>query len=99
MTVIDTSEEQSRRAPAVSVVLGTAAIVPQIVGSLASLILVAEAHWITQAVTVWSAAVLCFLGGVRRGLSFRQPGGPTLAQLAGLLGAVCLRRRGADRGK
>jgi hypothetical protein len=30
----------------------------------------------------WGSAILIFLGGVRRGLSFRTPGGPTKAQIA-----------------
>ena len=32
--------------------------------------------------TLWGAAILMFLGGVRRGLSFRTPGGPRLTQIA-----------------
>ena len=32
--------------------------------------------------TIYSAAILTFLAGVRRGLSFRTESGPTLAQLA-----------------
>ncbi|WP_246218114.1 DUF3429 domain-containing protein [Jiella pacifica] len=34
---------------------------------------------------LWGAAILTFLAGVRRGVSFRQPGGPTLSQLATML--------------
>jgi hypothetical protein len=34
---------------------------------------------------IWSASVLLFLAGVRRGLSFRQPGGPTTGQIASTL--------------
>ena len=34
---------------------------------------------------VWSASILLFLAGVRRGLSFRQPGGPTTGQIASSL--------------
>jgi len=35
--------------------------------------------------SLWCGALLCFFAGVRRGLSFRQRGGPTLAQLAGMM--------------
>ena len=34
---------------------------------------------------IWAGAVVCFLAGVRRGLSFRQDGGPTLSQLGTML--------------
>ena len=34
---------------------------------------------------LWGAAILMFLGGVRRGLSFRTPGGPRASQLAMML--------------
>jgi hypothetical protein len=36
-------------------------------------------------VTTWGAVVLIFLAGVRRGLSFRTPGGPRLSQIAMML--------------
>ncbi|ORE97307.1 DUF3429 domain-containing protein [Aurantimonas sp. 22II-16-19i] len=34
---------------------------------------------------LWGAAILTFLAGARRGVSFRQPGGPTLSQLVTML--------------
>ena len=34
---------------------------------------------------LWAGAVLCFLSGVRRGVSFRTPGGPTPVQIATML--------------
>ncbi|OYV37664.1 MAG: hypothetical protein B7Z80_12210 [Rhodospirillales bacterium 20-64-7] len=34
---------------------------------------------------LWCGALLCFFAGVARGLSFRQPGGPTFGQLGGML--------------
>lgn len=37
------------------------------------------------AAILWGAAILCFLAGVRRGLSFRTPGGPRAAQLVTML--------------
>jgi Protein of unknown function (DUF3429) len=39
---------------------------------------------------LWGGAVLAFLAGVRRGLSFRTPGGPAPAQLATSLGLFAL---------
>ncbi len=35
----------------------------------------------TRLTVAWAGAALCFLAGVRRGPSFRQPGGTTLPQL------------------
>ncbi|WP_404378336.1 DUF3429 domain-containing protein [Caenispirillum salinarum] len=61
-------------------------------GAMAPLIAGAGAVWMVadetmaalavQASILWGGVVLAFLSGVRRGLSFRTPGGPTLAQLA-----------------
>ena len=39
---------------------------------------------------LWGAAILTFLAGARRGVSFRQPGGPTLSQLLTMLWVFCL---------
>lgn len=36
-------------------------------------------------VSTWGAVILVFLAGVRRGLSFRTPGGPRSAQIAMML--------------
>lgn len=38
-----------------------------------------------QATALWGAAILLFLSGVRRGLSFRTEGGPTWAQMATMI--------------
>ena len=35
-----------------------------------------------HAAVIWAGVILAFLAGVRRGLSFRQPGGPTFTQIA-----------------
>ncbi|EKV31506.1 Permease of the major facilitator superfamily [Caenispirillum salinarum AK4] len=60
-------------------------------GAMAPLIVGAGAVWLAdepvaalavQASILWGGVILAFLSGVRRGLSFRTPGGPTLAQLA-----------------
>ncbi|MCE7029787.1 DUF3429 domain-containing protein [Jiella avicenniae] len=45
----------------------------------------AEAFLTVNLTLFWGAAILTFLAGVRRGVSFRQPGGPTLMQLATML--------------
>lgn len=74
------TEADEPRPPAEGVLLATAAVLPIMIGALAAWVL-PEAH-VVHATTSWAGAVLCFLGGVRRGLSFRQPGGPFLSELA-----------------
>lgn len=41
-------------------------------------------------VVLWAAAILLFLSGVRRGLSFRTEGGPTMAQIVTMTGLFFL---------
>ncbi|TFF25025.1 DUF3429 family protein [Jiella endophytica] len=45
----------------------------------------AQAFLSVNLTLLWGAAILAFLAGVRRGVSFRQPGGPTLSQLVAML--------------
>ena len=43
-----------------------------------------------QLTALWGTAILLFLSGVRRGLSFRTEGGPTWRQMATMLTLFCL---------
>ena len=72
--------------PALSRLFGYGAMVPLIGATLAGCMLPARlsAPAIYLAL-VWAGAILAFLAGVRRGLSFRTPGGPTVRQLVGML--------------
>lgn len=82
----DGTEERRSRTPWESLVLAYAAMAPVVVGAIASLLLHADAASVAVHLTVtWAGAVLCFLSGVRRGLSFRQEDGPLLSQLATML--------------
>jgi len=82
----DGKEDRRSRTPWESLVLAYAAMVPIVVGAIACLLLRAGAASVAVHLTVtWAGAVLCFLSGVRRGLSFRQEGGPLLSQLATML--------------
>ena len=80
------TEDPQLRAPAESALLAYAALVPLLAAAIA-------AWWLTSPAsdlaihlgTAWAGALLCFLAGVRRGLSFRQPGGPTVAQVGAML--------------
>ncbi len=73
-------EDPKARAPAISLLLANAAMVPIVAGAAASLT-GARRPAISRITIAWAGAVLCFLAGVRRGLSFRQPGGSTLGQV------------------
>jgi hypothetical protein len=68
-----------------SKLLGFGAMVP-ITASAAGAALVPpfRAGFVPRAAIVWSGTVLAFLGGVRRGLSFRMAGGPRPRQLGGM---------------
>ncbi len=82
----DKREDIQAHTPPVSLFLAYVAMVPMVAG--AALAVVANAAMTAEIVRLtaaWAAAILCFLAGVRRGLSFRQPGGPTVAQLAAML--------------
>jgi hypothetical protein len=82
----DGTEDPLPRTPWESLVLAYAAMAPILAGAVACLLLQGSAFSLAAHLTVtWSGAVLCFLAGVRRGLSFRQEGGPLLSQLATML--------------
>ncbi|MFC0410102.1 DUF3429 domain-containing protein [Roseomonas elaeocarpi] len=76
------TEDPQTRTPLVSLVLAYAAMIPVVVGAVAVWLLPAQAPAILRVTLILAGALLCFFSGVRRGLSFRQPGGPTLTQLA-----------------
>ncbi len=69
--------------PVDAVLLGYGAMLP-FPGALVVVWLGAEAAPLLAlaGLRIWGAAILIFLAGVRRGLSFRTPGGPRPAQLA-----------------
>ena len=78
--------EERPAVPLDGLVLGYGPMLP-FPASVAALLL-APAGWAALAlslVILWGAAILIFLGGVRRGLSFRTPGGPRLTQIAMML--------------
>ncbi|WP_375463257.1 DUF3429 domain-containing protein [uncultured Methylobacterium sp.] len=77
---------ESRETPWLSVVFGYGPMLPFVAGA-------AAAWWwrgtwdelILLATILYGAAILLFFSGVRRGLSFRTEGGPTLVQIATML--------------
>lgn len=68
--------------PVLSLVLGYGAALPFILGAVGAWLLDGVlARAVVEVTTLWGAAILAFLAGVRRGLSFRTDGGPTAAQI------------------
>ena len=80
---IANSEDAAETAPLLSLSLAYLAMVPLIAAALASIAAgPALAGELARFGILWSAALLCFFAGVRRGLSFRQVGGATFSQIA-----------------
>ncbi len=77
--------------PWLSVVFGYGPMIPFVAGAVAAWTL--DGIWRSEAILltmVWASAILAFLSGVRRGLSFRTQGGEALAQIATMLGLFIL---------
>ena len=83
--------EEPRETPWLSVVLGYGPMLPFVAGAAAAWW--QRGQWdelILLATILYGAAILLFLSGVRRGVSFRTEGGPTFMQIATMLGLFCL---------
>ena len=81
---------EPRRSPWLDVVFGYVAMVPFVPGVLAFWL--APEPWRGLALTMtlfWGAAIVTFLAGVRRGVSFRTPGGTTANQIVTMLWLFC----------
>ncbi len=77
---------ESRDVPWLSIVLGFLPMLPFAIA--AGLICVAQGVHIILLATAtlwWGGSILCFLAGVRRGLSFRTPGGARLSEIISML--------------
>ncbi len=83
--------EEPRETPWLSVVFGYGPMLPFAAGAAAAWW--QRGQWdelILLATILYGAAILLFLSGVRRGVSFRTEGGPTFVQIATMLGLFCL---------
>lgn len=79
------------RTPLLGLLLGYAAMVPIALGALGVLGLQHPYDVVAlDFAATWASAVLIFLAGVRRGLSFRTPGGETTAQIVTMFWLFCL---------
>ena len=79
-------EDAKRTTPWESLFFAYAAMAPLAAGAVAFFLLRADAaSAAARLMILWAGSILCFLPGVRRGLSFRQEGGPLLTQLATMI--------------
>lgn len=79
--------EEPRSAPLLGVLLAYAAMIPVLSGAIAFAVVPLEARPLVLGATIiWGASIVLFLSGVRRGLSFRTPGGATVSQVSTLMG-------------
>lgn len=71
------------RVPWAGIVFGYAAMIPIVAGTLGVWLFTGTLADATLRLTlVWASAIVAFLAGVRRGLSFRAPDGETAGQIA-----------------
>ena len=86
LKLTDGTEQVQPHTPLVSLLLAYAAMVPT--ATAAGAVLLAPRSWRGPASRLggtWAGAVLCFLAGVRRGLSFRQDGGSTVSEIGSVV--------------
>ena len=77
---------ENKEIPWLSIVLGFGPMLPFVLGFVAALLRRGDGRDVMVRLTLlWGAAILTFLAGVRRGLSFRTPGGPRFVQIATML--------------
>ncbi|MCJ2034825.1 DUF3429 domain-containing protein [Methylobacterium sp. J-068] len=79
---------EPRAVPWLSIVFGYGPMLPFLAGAAVAWLRPGDAlAEVASALTIlWGCAILLFLSGVRRGVSFRTEGGATLAQIATMLG-------------
>jgi hypothetical protein len=82
---------EPRETPWLSVVFGFGPMLPFAAGAASAWLLGGDPRELALTLTIlWGCAILLFLSGVRRGVSFRTEGGPTVLQIATMLGLFCL---------
>lgn len=76
--------EETPETPWLGLIFGSAAMVPFAIGAVCAWVL-PDSVPVARLTAIWGGAVLAFLAGVRRGLSFRTPNGADFAQMATML--------------
>ncbi len=71
--------------PPLSLLLAFSAMLPIAAGALLAWLPFPFGPLAESGAVLWAGAILCFLAGLRRGVSFRTPGGPKVAQIATML--------------
>lgn len=77
--------EEGRAIPPASLLLGFGAMLPLAAGAAVAWASPRERRLARERALLWGGSVLVFLAGVRRGLSFRTPGGATPGQFGTML--------------
>jgi hypothetical protein len=82
---------EPRETPWLSIVFGYGPMLPFVAGAAGAWLLRGELGDLAATLTIlWGCAILLFLSGVRRGVSFRTEGGPTFVQIVTMLALFCL---------
>jgi hypothetical protein len=77
---------ESAGIPRLDILFGFGPTAPFVAGTVLAWWLPQPSRMIAlELVAVWGSAILLFLSGVRRGLSFRTEGGPTMSQMATMI--------------
>ncbi|HJE23137.1 MAG TPA: DUF3429 domain-containing protein [Methylorubrum populi] len=83
--------DEPRAVPWLSIVFGYGPMLPFVAGAvLVWWLRGGPAEAIFTLTVLWACAILLFLSGVRRGVSFRTEGGATVAQIATMMGLFSL---------
>ncbi len=82
---------ETDRVPWLGLILGWGAMLPFALCSAGAWLLDTQiADAARAAAHLWGGALLLFFSGVRRGLSFRTKGGPTMSQMLTFAGLFCI---------
>lgn len=74
------------RIPLDGKIFGWLPILPMVAGACLMVFPTEITGFIAAAMALWGSVIILFLAGVRRGLSFRTPGGPRAIQLVTMMG-------------
>lgn len=86
MMEFGTGDDRDPRPPVLSLVFGYGPVLPLPVAALVAWLAPSPAPFVAVSLAVWwGAAILLFLAGVRRGLSFRTEGGPRRSQIVTMM--------------
>lgn len=83
------AQREADRIPWLDATLAYAAILPFPAALALAVIAPSRTADASAVVQIWGAALLLFFSGVRRGLSFRTPGGPTAPQMTAFAAFFC----------